>query len=313
MNANDFQTDPMPLAPMVENGGTLQRLQTQYATAITVQKPRSLPVIEKGVAEEAALIGEDGFYAWGVGKNRIEGPSVELAMMIARHWGNAVIEMLPVQESRDAWVFTAAFVDLEAGLTVQRQFRQSKKWKVYGKFDEERKDDIRFQIGQSKAMRNAILRSVPSWLINRALDIAKGGVREAMQKRIGETCFEEVQDSALLALSELGVTEEDVLRVFDRPTKRALTLEDLVILSGNIRALKTGSETKDVLFPPESPPGREHGTLDAAELKAGTEENRGHGDERLGELGRSSKRRSKSGTVPIGTAPIGEKGESDRA
>ena len=67
-------------------------------------------------------------------------------------------------------------MDLETGFTLDRQFRQAKKWTVHGKFDESRKEDIRFQIGQSKAVRNVILNALPSILIDKAMTAAKAGV-----------------------------------------------------------------------------------------------------------------------------------------
>src|ERR1700733_12715611 len=138
-------------------GRSIQRVQTGYCTAVAVQKPRSLVVVKKRLDEEAALAGEDFFYGWGAGKDRVEGPSVGLAMAAVRCWGNCAIEALPVQDLGDSWVFTSAFIDLETGFTLTRQFRQSKKWTVHGKMDGERKDDVRFQIGQSKSARNVAL------------------------------------------------------------------------------------------------------------------------------------------------------------
>ena len=62
----------------------VQRVQTNYTTAVAVQRPRQLPVIEQRAMQEAAMIGENGYYGWGKGKNHIEGPTVGLAMTMAR-------------------------------------------------------------------------------------------------------------------------------------------------------------------------------------------------------------------------------------
>ena len=267
---------------VLDDGDALQRVQTQYSSAITVQKPRVLAMVERKVLEEAALIGAAGFYAWGAGKNHIEGPSKGLSMVLVRLWGNCAVEMQPVQESRDAWIFTAAFVDLETGFTLQRQFRQSKRWTIYGNFDEARKDDIRFQIGQSKAVRNVVLNALPVWLTEKALDRAKGGVREQLEGAIGEHGMDAVQAKAIRRLEALHVPEADVLRVFDRPTRKALTVEDLVILLGNISALESGTDTAETMFPPEQQrPGRERGELKPGDLKPSAEPNRGHDKEGL--------------------------------
>jgi hypothetical protein len=227
----------------------VQRVQTKYTTAMSVQRRRELATVEHYVLQESALLGADAYYAWGAGKDRVEGPSKDLAMAMCRAFGNCAVDMGEVQETVDAWIFTATFVDLETGFTLARQFRQSKEWKVYGKFDEARKEDIRFQIGQSKAVRNVILNSLPAWLVRRAMDKAKGGVREKIEKLVAEHGLPAVIDRALAKLADLKVDEQRVLSAMGRQIRNALTIEDLVILQGNIAALINGSDTIEAMFP----------------------------------------------------------------
>lgn len=235
--------------PMLANGQAMQRVKTEYTTAIAVQQPRVLTRVEKMAMEESALLGSDAFYGWGAGKDSVEGPSVGLAMSLCRCWGNCAVDMGEVQDLPDAWIFTAKFVDLETGYTLTRQFRQSKKWVVHGKFDEARKDDIRFQIGQSKAVRNVVLNAVPKWLTRRALDKAKGGVREAIEEAIKIHGMEKVVVKAVSRLADLGVDEARILAAMGRKAVAALTVEDLVILRGNIAALESGADDIDGVFP----------------------------------------------------------------
>lgn len=238
-----------PLASLASVPVGVQKVQTQYATSMSVQRPRELRAVEHSAMDEASLLGADAFYAWGAGKDSICGPSVGLAMCLVRCWGNCAVDMGEVQDTPDAWIFTAKFVDLETGYTLTRQFRQSKDWAVYGKFDEARKDDIRFQIGQSKAVRNVILNAVPRWLVNRALDKAKGGVREAIEKAVEQYGMEKVVAKAMGSLAELGADENRVLAAMGRKTAQAITIEDLVILRGSIAALESGADDVDGVFP----------------------------------------------------------------
>lgn len=256
-------------APMVP----VQRVQGRYTTAMAVQRPRELARIEKAALEEAALLGSDAFYGWGAGKDRVEGPSKELAMSLVRCWGNCAVDMGEVQETADAWIFTASFIDLETGFTLTRQFRQAKKWTVHGRFDDARKDDIRFQIGQSKAVRNVVLNAVPGWLSRRAMDHAKGGVREAIEAAIAKHGAPKIIDKCLARLASLGVDEKRVLDTMGRTLKGALTTEDLVILYGNISALESGADTIDAIFPikqqepaPQAAPGVSRTEAVAAKL-----------------------------------------------
>lgn len=241
--------------PALAGGGTAMQVRGQYATAVSVQRPRELVNVDKRLKEEATLAGTSFYYAWGAGRDQIEGPSVKLAMAAVRVWGNCAVELQPVQETRDAWIFTAAFVDLETGYTLSRQFRQDKNWTIHGKFDAARKDDIRFQIGQSKSIRNVILNALPSWLIEHAIEAAKSGVMKGLQDAIGREGIESVRDKILKYLEREGVSEEMVLYKYSRPTVKALTIEDMALMRGDWDALKSRSDTIEHLYP--TPPSDE--------------------------------------------------------
>lgn len=235
--------------PALSGGGTAMQVRGQYATAVSVQRPRKLAEVEDRLMQEAALSGTNFYYAWGAGKDKIEGPSIKLAMSAVRTWGNCAVELQPVQETRDAWIFTAAFVDLETGYTLSRQFRQAKDWTVHGKFDAARKDDIRFQIGQSKAIRNVVINAVPSWLIDKAIEKAKAGVMAKLQQAIDAKGLDAVRDGVLEYLGRHGVTDEMVVYKYSRPTVKALTIEDLVLMRADWDALNSGMDTVEHLYP----------------------------------------------------------------
>lgn len=228
----------------------MQQIKTQYATALSVQKPRELSVVEKRCLQEADLAGESFFYGWGAGKDRIEGPSIDCAMSLIRSYGNCAIELRPVLDMFDSWIFTAAFVDLETGFTLERQFRQSKRWVVHGKHDEARKEDIRFQIGQSKAIRNVVLNALPKWLSSKMVDRAKDGVRTSIEKLVGEKGLQAVVTTVANRVAKFGITEPQLLNKFGRSTLLALTLEDLVIVKGDLSALEGGQDVASNLYPP---------------------------------------------------------------
>lgn len=232
----------------------IQQMRTQFATAMSVQRPRELPAVEKRVLTEAAVAGERFFYGWGAGKDRIEGGSIDLAMCLVRNWGNCAVEMQPIQETADAWVFTASLVDLETGFTLSRQFRQSKRHVVHGKHDEARKEDIRFQIGQSKAIRNVVLNALPKWLADKAIEAAKDNVIELVNRAIATKGLAEIQRISVERLTAHGVTPDMILLKFGRPTIAALTPEDLVVMRADNTALHEGQDTLENLY---SPPGKE--------------------------------------------------------
>jgi hypothetical protein len=237
------------------NGGAMTQTRTSYATAVAVQKPRILASVQRRLIEEADLAGEDFFYGWGTGNDKIEGGSIDLALAAVRCWGNCAVELLPVVETAHAWIFTAAFVDLETGFTLSRQFRQSKSSKVFGKHDEERKMDIRFQIGQSKAIRNVVLNAVPRSLTNGAMDQAKAGVRAKLEKFIEDKGLPAAVQMVLRGLAKHGVTEERVLSKVAVANKTAVTIDHLISLRGDLAALDAGRDWPAELFPdPKAPP-----------------------------------------------------------
>lgn len=220
-----------------------------YTTAAPVCQQRRLAQVERRLIEEANLAGESFYYGWGAGKDRIEGASVKLAVAMARCYGNCAVDSLPVQDIGDSWIFTAVFIDLETGFTLTRQFRQSKKWMVYGKHDQERKDDIRFQIGQSKATRNVILNAMPEYIVAKAMDAAKAGVRAKIDAYVKTNGLAAAVDLTLKGLAKVGVTETRVLARVGVASKNGIDIDALVMLRGDVAAIDNGQERASDLFP----------------------------------------------------------------
>jgi hypothetical protein len=234
---------------VVANGGTMQQVKTGYTTAIAVQQPRALPMVQRRINEEARMMGDAAYYGWAAGKDRIEGPSQALAYACARCWGNCAVDQGGLEETPDAWVFNSTFVDLETGFTLTRKFRQSKRWTVHGKLDAERKDDVRFQIGQTKGDRNVILKALPKWLIDDAMEQAKAGVRKKLQGYIDKHGLPAAIDYACKELAKVGITDQQVCEKFSVAKKAGLTIDNLVVISGDIKAIQSGQEYPDALYP----------------------------------------------------------------
>lgn len=254
-------TDLQTPNEIVKQGGTLQQRQTGYQTAITVQRPRDTNAVAKTLYREAELAGELFFYGWNVetkeGKMaRVEGPSVQLAMAAARIWGNCGVIPEPVRETPDAFFFSYTFVDLETGFNYSRPFRMDRHWTIYGKADQFRKEDMRFQIGASKAARNCIVNALPRWLIDKAIDSAKSAVRKNIEAKIKE--LEEsgegdgrliLIERALAVLKSHGVEENAVLQKFGVAKAKGLTIENLVTIRSDIYAITEGNDDAETLYP----------------------------------------------------------------
>jgi hypothetical protein len=230
----------------------LMRSQTQFHTAVAVQRPRNLDKVVAAVLREAEFAGDAFYYSFPMGGKKIEGPSIGLAMAVAREWGNCAV---PVEyyETLSEWVFNAHFVDLERGFTVSRVFRKKKGKGLFKKLEEDRAEDMTFQAAQSRAIRNVVLAGVPRWLTDQAKERAK----DAVLKGISKEGLAAATDKALKFLAGYGITEERVLALWGKP-KTEWTSEDIATLRGLASQLRDGQATPEQLFPegptPAPPP-----------------------------------------------------------
>lgn len=175
----------IPKKPLLE-GKALVKAGTEFATAVFVQKPRNLDKVLEDIKRECEFGGDSFYYSWtlkrgkSIGK-KIEGGTIGLAIALARIWGNTATP-ITVVETEDCWMFTATFIDLETGFTNQRLFRYDRTGDLPGQYEDARKENIKFEIGQSKAKRNAILSSLPVWLVDGAVKLAKQSVMRNISK-----------------------------------------------------------------------------------------------------------------------------------
>ena len=225
----------------VATGNALQQVKASYTTAVTVQKPRSLSRVTNAVIEEAKLAKGSFYYGWKVkGGGRVEGPSIDLAMCLARNYGNCVLET-NVKETTTHFIFQGVFIDLESGFTCPRMYRQRKSQSMGSKMDADRQEDIVFQIGQSKALRNAVIKAMPSWLISKAIEVSKEFERSSIvdlnSKRV----------NAIAAFKEKGVNQEQLEEYIERAADDWIA-DDLVDLNGVLTGMNEGRINAKELF-----------------------------------------------------------------
>lgn len=168
----------------------------------------------------AAAAGEDWFYRFPVRKkvenpqtgkeewatDYIEGPSIKCANNVSRLYGNCDIDVR-VFDVGDSYMFYARFMDLETGYSLVRPFRQRKGQKVM-KTDAGRAEDIVFQIGASKAIRNVINNAL-EFFTNFAADEAKNSIIEKVGRKLP---FYREKVAARLADLKIDVKRVEVVR-----------------------------------------------------------------------------------------------------
>jgi hypothetical protein len=245
------------------------RSQAQYHTAMTVQRPRNLDKVVAAVLREAEFAGDAFYYSFLLGERHIEGPSIGLALAVAREWSNCAV---PVEyyETPTEWVFTAHFVDLERGFTVSRVLRKEKGKGGFRKLENHQTEDMTFQAAQSRAIRNVVLAGVPRWLTDQAKERAK----DAVLKGISQEGLAPATEKALKFLAGYGISEARVSAVLGKP-KQDWVSEDIASLRGLASQLKDGQATAAQLFPPlkerkECPQGKPRGKRGRAAKVAGS-------------------------------------------
>jgi len=248
----DFTDIPVstldPRVDILKGGKTLIKTEVEYHTAISVQKPRDIDEIVKNVLKEAEFGGQEFYYSWPIntkyGKKIVEGGSVGLAVSLAREWTNCAIPV-EVSENDECYTFRAAFVDLEKGFTLMRTYRQRKAQDIGKKYDEQRAQDMIFQIGQSKAIRNVVLNAVPKWLVKQAIERAK----EAVLKNITKDGIDTARNKAISFFQGYGISVERLI-IFLGKKENDWTIEDITQLRSAGQMVKDGEVSTDEIFPP---------------------------------------------------------------
>lgn len=248
---------------IMRDGFAVQRVQAPYTTAVSVQRPRSISRVTANVLEEAKLAGASFYYGWTAkkkdgGTEKIEGPSIDLAMCMARNYGNCALD-IEEDETLDHYRFKGVFIDLESGFTCPRLFRQRKSQNI-GMKDQGRAEDIVYQIGQSKAVRNCIVRAMPTWLSDQAIEEAK----KAELSRIKPENIALARGKTLEFFRQYGVTQ-DRIEVKIGAVIDSWTAQNIVDLRGMATALKEGRISAIELFPEATT--TEKGEPDSAEKR----------------------------------------------
>lgn len=237
---------------LVAQGATLQRTSTPFVTAVAVQRPRDRRAVLAEVMAELEWKPEAAYYSWTT-KNKdgsrgvVEGPSIKLAMSIAREWGNCSTYAVLEADEGTHWRFAGHFVDLERGFVSTRTFRQRKPAGGMGRMDADRTEDIVYQVGQSKAIRNAVTNGIPEGLIAQAIAHAKG----LTGKRLTSGGAAQSVERTVAAFARMGVTKAQLEARMEAPSAK-WTAEHFGDLRGIWNAIEEGQTTAANEFPADA-------------------------------------------------------------
>lgn len=161
---------------MREAGGNLSNqarigvsMQNFLMSAQPVDRARVPSQIMQRLKTLCKMHGQRYIYSWKVTDRanqrqiEISGATVKLTNDLAAEYGNMVTGIVNVEDVGTHWIFHAAVCDMETGYNYIRPFRQ-RKGQDTGMKDRDRQEDIVFQIGCSKAIRNAVTNVLGSWV-----------------------------------------------------------------------------------------------------------------------------------------------------
>jgi len=213
-----------------------------------IAKERNEVKIRLKLRTLAAYAGEDWFYRYpvrgpGGSQQYITGPSIKLANNVAREFGNCTVQVRP-QDLGDAWLFMARFTDNETGFSMERSFHQRKSQATIKTKDYERQQDIAFQVGQSKALRNVIVNALGVYV-----DYAFEEAQNSLVEKIGKN----LEGSRKKALEQLPVELLRVERIIGRSSKD-WTASDISQVVAMAKSITDGMATLDETFPPIEQP-----------------------------------------------------------
>jgi hypothetical protein len=189
----------------------------------------------------------------------VEGPSISCAMAAVSVYGNCKVGARIVGETPRAWLFEAQFIDLEKGVTISRSFQQRRS-QSSGMKDAARQEDIVFQIGQSKAMRNVVVAALPL-LVERMWTTAKAG----LAKRIADRP-EPARAWLIREIERLEIDLRRVERVVGKPAAKWLA-PDMAKLTTELTSIKEGMADAEDLFPSDEESAEELAAAAKAEEK----------------------------------------------
>jgi len=242
LDVHELNSNP---ADLIQSQGLMQ-VKAQYTTAIQVVRKRDLNQVIAAVENEAAIAGEEFFYNYPQGGNRVEGIAIGGALIIARVFGNCAINTRPI-EYADKYIVHADFVDFETGFNLTRSYMGKKKTlkNKSGKaiYEPERNDEIVYQIITSKAIRNVVSNGVPKFLITKGIVAAKTNIR----KKLEQMGKEKAVTIILKRAEEAKIPVERVEENFGK--KDAWDIDKMIMVIGAIRMVEEGYGTINDAFP----------------------------------------------------------------
>ena len=238
---------PAGNVPAPSDGSTAVSTFGSIITAQRVAVERDESRVLQRLKTLCAMNAHRYIYSWAVKDKRnrrevtISGGTIKMANDLARSYGNCVVDIRAF-DHRDHWLFYARFVDLETGYSLTRPFQQRKSQDMGTGMDAERRRDMTFQIGASKAIRNVVLN---------ALDAYAEFMKEECENKL-LSWIENNADKANAWISQMLQKHEINLprieAVVGRPRAK-WTVRDVARVMTELRGVEDGMQSAEDLYP----------------------------------------------------------------
>lgn len=236
---------------------------------IAFERPRDVVKCRDSALKELIAFHEfadEGHYSIPYKDNKakrvtfVEGLSIKAAMALVSHWGNSTNGARVADDRGDHVMVQGMFFDIEKNNLTLRELTVSKYNK--GKNAYRLSDDALHRAiaaGESKAVRNAILASLPVALKNTYMKTIKKLVLNPPQKEgvKAKTYKERIEDAKSYFVKAYGVKADEVAGLINKTIENepGVTEENLLwYLVGVKNALREGAVSVDFVFRDSRPP-----------------------------------------------------------
>lgn len=236
--------------PMVPQNTDQARVFEEVRASIIVAKqfPRNENRAHTEVinACKRPLLAEQAEYKYPRGGTKVSGPSIRLAEVIARHYGNLQYGIRTLSETAESTMFEAFCWDVENNVRATRIFSQKHgRWTKSGGFEKTNDPRDIYEIVANTAtrrLRACILEIVPGELVDAAIQQCN-----ATLKGRSDVPLKDRVKSMVLAFNEMGVSESAIEKRLGHNLS-ALEEMQLVDLGKIYRSLKDGMSKREDWF-----------------------------------------------------------------
>lgn len=254
--------------------GQLAKSEVEAQLDAAHKYPRS---IKKFLNEATTLatfnkeIAASCMYAVPRGNKVIEGPSIRLAEICISAYGNLHVGARVVGAEEKDVVSQGICWDLEKNnrITIEKRRKITDK---HGKRFNDDMINVTGNASASIALRDAAFRIIPRTYVNMIYE-------QARKVAVGEASTLAARRAEVFdKLVKMGAMPDRILARIGKASIEDIGVGELAVLIGFGTAIHSGSEKVDDIFPPVVV---EKAVVDMNAIKAGKEENRGHGNENM--------------------------------